>query len=189
MSTSTIAATPTVGTTSAATLASLNTSLKATGGTTQLGQADFLKLLTTQLENQNPMQPMQDTAFIAQMATFSSLQQMTNLTTDFSSFSASNLMTTAQSYLGQQVTVTDPTLGTISGTVSAIKNESGTPQIVVNGVNYPLTSIQSVTQTSATAAAAAAADAAAAAASATAASTGAANTAAGAAGAAAATTN
>ena len=158
MSTTSIAATnsSTVGTTNAATLAALNSSLKATGGQKQLGQADFLKLLTTQLENQNPMQPMQDTAFIAQMANFSSLQQMTTLTTDFASFSSSNLMTTAQSFLGQQVTVTDPSLGPVSGKVSAINNSSGTPQIVVNGVNYPLTSIQSVTQSSPAAAAAAA---------------------------------
>ena len=41
-----------------------------------LGQDDFFKLLTTQLTAQDPLEPMQDTEFIAQMAQFSSLSQM-----------------------------------------------------------------------------------------------------------------
>lgn len=44
-----------------------------------LGKDDFLKILLTQLANQDPMQPMQDREFIAQMAQFTSVEQMTNM--------------------------------------------------------------------------------------------------------------
>ncbi|WP_456275494.1 flagellar hook assembly protein FlgD [Bacillus sp. AK128] len=44
-----------------------------------MGKDDFLRILMTQLQNQDPMNPMQDKDFIAQMATFTSLEQMTNM--------------------------------------------------------------------------------------------------------------
>ncbi|MGH7215525.1 MAG: flagellar hook capping FlgD N-terminal domain-containing protein [Tepidisphaeraceae bacterium] len=47
--------------------------------TNQLGRDVFLRLLTTQLANQDPMQPQADGEFIAQLAQFSSLEQLTNM--------------------------------------------------------------------------------------------------------------
>lgn len=48
-------------------------------GSDILGKDDFLKILMVQLQNQDPMNPMQDRDFIAQMATFSTLEQITNM--------------------------------------------------------------------------------------------------------------
>src|SRR5699024_12653765 len=44
-----------------------------------LGKDEFLKILMTQLQNQDPLDPMDDKDFIAQMATFSSLEQLMNM--------------------------------------------------------------------------------------------------------------
>lgn len=49
------------------------------GSTPQLGESDFLKLLVTQLQNQDPTNPMDNQQFVAQLATFSSLQQLISI--------------------------------------------------------------------------------------------------------------
>lgn len=45
----------------------------------QLGKDEFIKILMTQLQNQDPLNPMEDREFIAQMTAFSSLEQMINM--------------------------------------------------------------------------------------------------------------
>lgn len=73
-----------------------------------LGKEDFLNLLVTQLRYQNPLDPMDNTEFVAQLAQFSSLEQMTNLNTAFTDQSTliqsmNNSM--AASLVGREVVV------------------------------------------------------------------------------------
>jgi flagellar basal-body rod modification protein FlgD len=56
--------------------AAANTTKARTDG---LGRDAFLQLLVTQMSHQNPLQPQEDGAFIAQLAQFSSLEQLTNI--------------------------------------------------------------------------------------------------------------
>jgi flagellar basal-body rod modification protein FlgD len=72
-----------------------------------LGKDDFLRLLTTQLQNQDPLSPMDNTAFVAQMAQFSSLEQLQNLNgslEQLASQMAAAGPATAASLLGQVIT-------------------------------------------------------------------------------------
>ncbi|MBS4217747.1 flagellar hook assembly protein FlgD [Bacillus sp. FJAT-49711] len=80
---------------------------EAKTGNDILGKDDFLKLLMVQLQNQDPMNPMQDKEFIAQMATFSSLEQMTNMSKSIEKLvqfeSQSSLIALSQ-FVGKEVT-------------------------------------------------------------------------------------
>ncbi|MBI5599102.1 MAG: flagellar hook assembly protein FlgD [Deltaproteobacteria bacterium] len=53
-----------------------------------LGKEDFLKLLVTQLKNQNPLEPLDNAEFIAQLAQFSTLEGITNMGTNLKTFAA-----------------------------------------------------------------------------------------------------
>ena len=125
---------------------SSSSSSSSSSSRTSLGINDFLQLLTKQLSSQDPLNPMDDTAFISQMASFTSLQETNTLVTDFSSFSAAQAKNNASAYLGMTVTVTDSTAtsGSTTGTVDSVDLSSTTPQVVINGTSYPVSSITKV---------------------------------------------
>jgi len=56
-----------------------STSKNETGSVEALGKDEFLQLLITQLQNQDPLDPVKNEAYIAQLATFSSLEQLIDI--------------------------------------------------------------------------------------------------------------
>ncbi|MBL9208581.1 MAG: flagellar hook assembly protein FlgD [Opitutaceae bacterium] len=109
-----------------------------------LGQDDFLKLITVQLAHQDPMKPMEDTAFIAQMAQFTSLEQTTQLSKEFASLRANSELNAAGGLLGRQVTVMDSTGATVTGLVSAVDSTTTTPRLLIDGALYPYAAVTKV---------------------------------------------
>jgi flagellar basal-body rod modification protein FlgD len=65
---------------------------------TDLGKDEFLNILMTQLQNQDPLDPMDDRAFISQMASFSSLEQMTNMANSVDTLVQSQLISPVIQY-------------------------------------------------------------------------------------------
>ena len=120
---------------------SSNPTSAITGGQS-LNQADFLKLLVTQMTSQDPLNPQSDTAFAAQLAQFSALQQSQNMAGDMQALQANSL-------IGRTVSVTSSTDSSqdTSGVVSGIDLSSGTPEILVNGQLFSLSQISSISPT------------------------------------------
>jgi flagellar basal-body rod modification protein FlgD len=123
------------------TLADSGSGQTATPKKTALGQADFMKLLSVQFQQQDPMKPMDDTAFIAQMAQFTALDQSSSLLAQITQLNTKQDAVTANSYIGRNVTVNDGHGGTATGDVTGVDMSSGTPQLVVGGANYPVASV------------------------------------------------
>jgi flagellar basal-body rod modification protein FlgD len=117
-------------------------STATTAANQTLNQADFLQLLSTQFQNQDPLKPMDDTAFIAQMAQFTSLQQTQTLTQQMTQLRTTQDLTTANSYIGRTVTVNSDGNGTqVTGSVTGVDNSGTSPMIVINGQGYALSSV------------------------------------------------
>jgi flagellar basal-body rod modification protein FlgD len=107
-----------------------------------LGKDDFLKLLITQLSYQDPTAPMQDREFIAQMAQFSSLEQMTSMSADFAKLTTMLSGSEASQALGRNVELLEGDQ-VVQGTVKAV-TRGEIPMVLVNGAYYNWNQVQKV---------------------------------------------
>jgi len=101
----------------------------------QLGEDAFLQLLTTQLQNQDPLNPMDDTQSVAELAQFSSVQAVTQLSDSFSSFQSNFSVMQSAGLLGKTVSAqsTDSSgnVSTVSGVVKTISVINGQPEFTL----------------------------------------------------------
>lgn len=107
-----------------------------------LGKDDFLKLLIAQLTHQDPTSPMENTEFIAQMAQFSSLEQMTNMNEEFSKMNLMLVSSQAVGTIGKSVDI-DLNGASVSGKVEAV-TYGANPQVKVNNMYYDMKKITAV---------------------------------------------
>lgn len=108
----------------------------------ELGKDDFLNLLVTQLKYQDPLNPLKDQEFIAQMAAFSNLEQMNNLSKNIGSFIteqkyANGLL--AADMIGMEITDADGQKGIVSGV-----DMNDSLVLVVNDRKVPLKDVRAI---------------------------------------------
>ena len=96
------------------------------GTNSAMGKDQFLKLFVAQLQHQDPMNPMQDSDFMGQMASFSTLEQVSNLASE-------NARSNAIGLLGRTVTYTDKDGGEHTGAVEKVSTKDGKPSLTVGG--------------------------------------------------------
>lgn len=109
-----------------------------------LDKDDFLKILITQLSYQDPTAPMEDKEFISQMAQFSSLEQMTNMSNGFNELSGILGKSNALGLLGKWVEVIDGDK-MISGKVEEVSGRDF-PQILIDGKYYDYNNVEKVSE-------------------------------------------
>ena len=115
-------------------------SSKSKGG---LSMDDFLQLLVAQLKNQDMYNTMDDSEYMAQMAQFSMLQAITDM-------SELSMTSYGVSLIGKEVTIAkikdDGSVSSIEGIVDSVNFYNGSPQVVVDGMSYSLSSVMKVNQ-------------------------------------------
>mgnify|MGYP000848774947 FL=1 len=98
-----------------------------------LDKEDFLRLLVTQMQYQDPLSPTDNTEYVAQLAQFSELEQMTNLNTTMSNNSAYTL--TGKYVLVRQTSTTGE-IQEFTGKVDSVKIKNGDAYVCIDGKDY-----------------------------------------------------
>lgn len=129
-----------VGTTQSPIVTQPTSTAPAQTGTGQsLGATAFLSLLTTELQNQDPLNPMDSTQSVTQLAQFQALQSQVTMADSFQSFQGQFAISQAASLIGLTVAVntTDGAgnTSTQTGVVSGIQIVNGKPEFALTGSN------------------------------------------------------
>ncbi len=138
-------------TTTAAATVPAATSLTSTASTRATSQSYnselFLKLLTTQLANQDPSSPMDSTQMIAQTSQLASMEQLTKLTQTSTDTYSLQQRTSAANVIGKQVGWTDADGTARTGLATSVTfSSTGGPQLTVGDQTVALSSVTSITE-------------------------------------------
>ena len=112
----------------------------------EMGKQDFLTLFTAQLKNQNPLDPVKNEAFVAQLAQFSQLEALTNMQGSLDKFvtaMSAERMLGGASLIGRKVAVTDGMSrlekgGSIDATIDLPQGASGIALTVYDSLGRPV---------------------------------------------------
>lgn len=125
----------TTGTTQTTATGATDTTAQTTGASkSMMNKDDFLKLLIGQMQNQDPLNPMDPSESMGQMTQFAILEQMTNLGSTTSAAASNEYDAQAVALIGKTVTYYDPVLrDSVTGVVESVKFTSNGPELTVGG--------------------------------------------------------
>jgi flagellar basal-body rod modification protein FlgD len=117
---------------------------KKTGSLGEPGKDDFMKLLLAQLQHQDPLKPMEDQAFVAQVATFNQLEELTKLNATLASVLLSTQLNEASTMIGKYISALGAEGEPITGLVSAASVVDGAARIHVGNERIAMNKILGV---------------------------------------------
>jgi flagellar basal-body rod modification protein FlgD len=110
-----------------------------------LSPTDFLNMMVTQLQNQDPLNPTSSSDLLAQMSQIGQLQSSTSLQTTLQSFGTQTSLSSASSMIGKTVSGTDVNSNAISGVVTSVQVASGNVSLELdNGTTMPLANVTAI---------------------------------------------
>jgi len=109
-----------------------------------LGKDDFLKLLVSQLQHQDPMNPVDDKDFMGQMAQFTSVEQLTNMATAIDRMSTASQSTQSIALIGKTVSWKKSDGSTGEGVATSVSFDDGAISIAVGDAAIAPNEIESV---------------------------------------------
>ncbi|MHB0877393.1 MAG: flagellar hook capping FlgD N-terminal domain-containing protein [Anaerolineae bacterium] len=133
-----------LGSTSAQAATSDTAAAAAIANNNELGQDAFLKLLLTQLEYQDPMNPMGDTEFIAQLAQFTSLSELQKLNATTTEMLTAQGLASAASLIGLNVSGLDDAGGAVSGVAEAALMKDSKIYVRIGGSDVALSTVSEI---------------------------------------------
>jgi flagellar basal-body rod modification protein FlgD len=101
----------------------------------EMGKDQFLKLFVAQLQHQDPMNPMNDSEFMGQMASFSTLEQVSNMAVANQQIAANLTSNSAVGLIGRTVSYVDENDEIKTGKVDKVTTAGGKPMLTVDGVD------------------------------------------------------
>jgi flagellar basal-body rod modification protein FlgD len=121
-----------------------SSSSSSLGAAAGMGKDDFLKLLMAQLQNQDPMKPMEDKEFITQLAQFSSLEATQKMTDQLEEMNGAQMLIQAATLIGKQVSAKLEDGTVLTGPITQVHMIDGKPMAVVQGREIDTSLITSV---------------------------------------------
>ncbi len=107
----------------------------------ELGKDAFLQLLVAQMQNQDPLEPQSNEDFIAQLATYSQVEELQNIGSSMSSMQA---MSMVGKYVELTSELSNGSKESVSGIVESVSISNGTAYVNINGNQYEASTVENI---------------------------------------------
>ena len=114
-------------------------------GSSAVNKDEFLKLFVAQLKNQSPLDPLKGHEFIAQLAQFSSVEQLTSLNASFADTLKFQQLSGGSEFIGKKATFVDPAGGGIdTGVIQGATVNGDSVSVIIGNQEIPIANVTGI---------------------------------------------